>query len=68
MNQHDRGSKIAKNCFRNEDEIVEKFNNWREDKNAQEWLKIMSYKLKEIEYVKAIKLSGYNRCASSDNY
>lgn len=59
MNQHDRGSKIAKNGFRNEDEIVEKFNNWREDKNAQEWLKIMSYKLKEIEYVKAIKLSGY---------
>lgn len=61
MNQHDRGSKIAKNGFRNEDEIVEKFNNWREDKNAQEWLKIMSYKLKEIEYVKAINFPVINQ-------
>ncbi len=29
------------------------------DKNAQEWLEIMGYKLAEIEYVEAIIISGY---------
>ena len=36
-----RGSQIAKSGFRNEDDIINKFNNWESDKDAQEWLKIM---------------------------
>jgi hypothetical protein len=53
------GSTTAKGGFRNEDDIVRKFNNWKTDKGAQEWLKIMGYDLKEIERVVAIKLHGY---------
>lgn len=54
-----RGSQTAKDGFRNESDIVEKFNNWKKDTIAQEWLKIMGYKLKEIEFVEAIIISGY---------
>ena len=43
----------------NEDDIVEKFNNWILDEDAQKWLLIMEYQLNNIEYVKAVKLSGY---------
>lgn len=53
------GSNTAKNGFKNEDDIVEKFNNWKTDTEAKIWLEIMEYNLDEIEFVKAIKLSGY---------
>lgn len=53
------GSQTAKNGFLNEDDIVDKFNNWKEDEDSQKWLLIMNYNLNQIEYVKAIKLSGY---------
>jgi len=53
------GSQTAKNGFRNEDDIVNKFNNWRQDNEAQQWLQIMNYDLNEIEFVEAVKLSGY---------
>jgi hypothetical protein len=53
------GSQTAKNGFLNEDDIVEKFNNWALDEDAQKWLLIMEYQLNDIEYVKAVKLSGY---------
>ena len=53
------GSQTAKNGFKNEDDIVEKFNNWEKDKDAQIWLTIMNFKLREIEYVEAVKISGY---------
>lgn len=53
------GSQTAKNGFLNEDDIVIKFNNWKTDEEAQKWLLIMQYKLNEIEYVKAIKISGH---------
>lgn len=53
------GSQTAKNGFLNEDDIVIKFNNWETDLDAQKWLLIMQYKLEEIEYVKAVKLSGH---------
>jgi hypothetical protein len=59
MNLQERGSQTAKDGFRNEQDIVNKFNNWEKDKNAQEWLEIMGYKLDEIEYVEAIIISGY---------
>ncbi|HQI06143.1 MAG TPA: type II restriction endonuclease, partial [bacterium] len=43
----------------NEDEIVEKFNNWDGDEDAQKWLVIMGYDLNKIEFVKAVKISGF---------
>lgn len=59
MNLVQGGSQTAKNGFKNEDDIVRKFNDWKNDKDAQVWLNIMKYKLSEIEYVEAIKISGY---------
>jgi hypothetical protein len=53
-----KGSQTARNGFANEDDIVNKFNNWATDEDAQKWLLIMQYDLNQIEYVKAIKLSG----------
>ncbi|MDI9357576.1 MAG: hypothetical protein QM528_01360 [Phycisphaerales bacterium] len=53
------GSETAKNGFKNEDDIVHKFNNWESDEDAQRWFTIMAYKLDKIEYVKAVKLNGY---------
>ena len=59
MNLAERGSQTAKEGFKNEDDIVKKFNDWQNDKDAQIWLMIMKYKLSEIEYVEAVKISGY---------
>jgi hypothetical protein len=53
------GSQTAKNGFKNEDDIVAKFNNWQLDEDAQKWLIIMQYDISKIDYVKALKLSGY---------
>jgi hypothetical protein len=55
----EKGSQIAKDGFKNEDEVVEKFNNWHTDSESQQWLETMGYDLKEIEFVEAFKLSGY---------
>lgn len=52
------GSETAKGGFRNEDEVIGKFNDWRKDEVAQDWLGAMGYVLKEIEYVKAVKIGG----------
>ncbi len=54
-----RGSQIAKNGFKNEKEIADKFNHWKTDEEAKQWLNIMQYDLNDIEYVKAVVLSGY---------
>lgn len=54
-----KGSQTAKNGFKNEKDVAQKFNNWQTDKEAQKWLILMNYKLDEIEYVKADVLSGY---------
>ncbi len=59
MNLAERGSQTAKDGFKNEDDIVVKFNNWKKDKDAQTWLILMKYKLSEIEYVEAVKIPGY---------
>lgn len=59
MNLIERGSQTAKDGFRNEDDIVKKFNEWETDQEAQAWLFLMNYTLSEIEYVEAVKLSGY---------
>ena len=53
------GSKTAKSGFKNEESIANKFNLWKKDHGAQHWLKVMGYKLKDIEKVKAKILHGY---------
>ena len=50
------GSETAKGGFRNEDDIVSKFNDWKGDKEARNWLVIMGYALKDIESVNAVKI------------
>lgn len=52
------GSTTAKNGFKNEDYVIIIFNNWKTDLLAQDWLKVMSYKIEEIEQVKATKITG----------
>jgi len=56
-----RGSSTAKRGFRNEKGVVKKFNKWKKDEDAQEWLKIMDYNLKEIEKVKAVVITGSHK-------
>ncbi|VEU71644.1 R.HinP1I restriction endonuclease [Mesomycoplasma ovipneumoniae] len=53
------GSKTAKDGFRNEQHIADKFNDWQNDDEAKEWLTIMGYTLEKIEYVRAIVIRGY---------
>ncbi len=52
------GSKTAKGGFKNEQDVIDRFNNWENDHVAQEWLKAMNYNLDDIEYVKASKVRG----------
>ena len=46
------GSETAKGGFRNEDDVIDKFNDWKNEKIAQDWLVKMGYVIKEIEFVK----------------
>ena len=60
MNEHQLlGSNTAKNGFKNEKDIADKFNNWQNDTEAQSWLELMQYDLNEIEFVKAVIISGH---------
>jgi len=52
------GSETAKGGFRNEKDVVNRFNNWAKDETAQKWLEAMGYKIDDIEYVKASKVRG----------
>ncbi len=52
------GSKTAKGGFKNEQDVIDKFNNWKTEKIAQEWLAEMNYKIDDIEFVKASKVRG----------
>ena len=52
------GSTTAKNGFKNETEIAEKFNKWRTDPEAPAWLAFMVYRTAEIRDVKAVKPHG----------
>jgi hypothetical protein len=52
------GSKTAKAGFSNEQDVIDRFNNWKKDKIAQEWLLEMNYKVEDIEFVKAMKVRG----------
>ena len=52
------GSETAKDGFRNEKDVIARFNNWTKDEVAQKWLRAMGYKISDIEYVKASKVFG----------
>ncbi len=52
------GSKTAKGGFSNEQDVIDRFNDWEKDKVAQEWLTEMNYKIDDIEFVKASKVRG----------
>jgi len=56
-----RGSATARAGFSNEKDVVKKFNNWKTDTDAQNWLAIMDYKLDEIENVVAVQITGSHK-------
>ena len=53
------GSKTAKGGFKNEKDVIGRFNNWEKDEIAKEWLRAMNYSIEDIESVKAIKITGH---------
>jgi len=53
------GSMTAKKGFDNEKDIAEKFDNWQNDKEAILWLQIMNYNIYEIEFVRAVVITGH---------
>ncbi|HHV6941400.1 TPA: type II restriction endonuclease, partial [Haemophilus influenzae] len=59
MNLVELGSKTAKDGFKNEKDIADRFENWKENSEAQDWLVTMGHNLDEIKSVKAVVLSGY---------
>lgn len=58
MDKRELGSKTAKSGFKNEEDVIDRFNNWKQDKIAQDWLIAMNYKINEIEDVQAVKIGG----------
>ena len=52
------GSIIATGGFRVENLVVNKFNDWKKDKDSQNWLLVMGYDLTKIEKVVALKITG----------
>ncbi|MFA5804005.1 MAG: hypothetical protein WC879_05135 [Melioribacteraceae bacterium] len=55
------GSITAKSGFENEDDVINKFNDWKNDDDAKEWLKAMHYEIDEIESVIAVKVPGHHK-------
>ncbi len=58
QNLVERGSQTAREGFKNEKDVIIRFNKWKTDKVAQAWLNAMGYDFKDIEYVKAEKVRG----------
>lgn len=56
-----KGSSTAKNGFKNEQDVVDKFNDWKKDADAQSWLEVMGYDLEKIEKVEAVKITGSHK-------
>lgn len=53
-----KGSKTAKDGFKNEQYVVNEFNAYKSSKFAKAWLIKMNYDIHEIEHVKAYKVKG----------
>lgn len=56
MTTFELGSATAKGGFANEKAVCHKFNNWKSDNEAQLWLKIMGYDIRNIDSVEAIHI------------
>lgn len=56
MNRRVLGSMTARGGFVNEAIICQKFLNWHNDQQAQEWLEIMGYDCSKIKALKAINI------------
>ena len=54
----EKGSQIAKDGFKNETAIRDKFNNWQNDVEAKIWLETIGFKIENIESVSAFKPHG----------
>lgn len=54
-----RGSQTAKGGFKNEKDVISRFNRWKTDGIAKKWLNAMGYNISDIEYVKAVKVVGH---------
>jgi hypothetical protein len=54
----EKGSKTAKDGFKNEDFVIASFNDWQNSELAKSWLVAMNYTLSEIELVNAYKIKG----------
>lgn len=54
----ERGSATAKGGFRNENEIRDKFINWRDDADVRAWLAEMGHDVAAIKEISAVKPSG----------
>lgn len=62
------GSQTAKGGFANEHAIVAKFNNWKNDNDAQIWLEIMGYNLSNINTLNAIQIPTKIKKADIEKY
>ncbi|EAH6859659.1 type II restriction endonuclease [Campylobacter coli] len=58
MDKIELGSNTAKNGFKNENFVVDTFNDWQNNDLAKLWLKAMNYDIKDIQNVKAQKIKG----------
>jgi len=52
------GSRTAKNGFKNEYDVIDKFNNWLNDEEVKRWFEILNVNIKLIENVSAYKFEG----------
>ncbi len=58
MDKVELGSKTAKDGFKNEQFVVQSFNDWKNNPLAKKWLTCMGYSLENIEQVVAQKIKG----------
>lgn len=58
MDLFELGSKTAKDGFKNEQFVINVFNEWKTNELAKDWLKAMKYNIDEIEEVNAYKIKG----------
>lgn len=58
MDKIELGSRTAKEDFKNENFVIEIFNNWKNEILAKKWLETMGYAINSIKEVKAEKIKG----------